>query len=157
MRWSNAKQLLAGVLAITAITSCLEFNSDRSSDLGVSDLGVSDLGLSDLSRDEMRAPTFATVQAAIRNKSCATAAACHAVGTTTMLTLSSTDANANYTTLATGSGKYGPFINLAAPETSNILIAPATAAKHNGAPSWATTDNEFQAVLAWLKSGAPRP
>ena len=109
------------------------------------------------SADMASAPTFATVQAAVKNKSCATAAACHAAGTTTMLTLSSTDATANYTTLTTGKGKNGAFINTAAPETSNILVIPATAAMHNGAPSWTSSDAEYKAVLAWLKAGAPKP
>lgn len=103
------------------------------------------------------APTFTSVQSAITNKSCAGAAVCHGAGTTTMLNLAG-DAKTIFTTINTGTGKNGPFINKAAPETSNLLVIPSTAAKHGaGGQAWTSADKDFAAVLAWLKAGAPSP
>lgn len=103
------------------------------------------------------APTFTSVQSAITNKSCTTPGACHGAGTATMLSLGA-DAKANFTTITTGTGKNGPFINKAAPETSNFLVIPTDSAKkHNGAASWTSADKEYAAVLAWIKAGAPSP
>ena len=89
----------------------------------------------------------------ILTRSCA-AGGCHGVANTSMLPLGGGSRD-NWTTLTTTMGKHGPFLNLAVPEQSNVLVIPSERSAKHPLKAWDAASADYQSVLRWIKAGGP--
>lgn len=89
----------------------------------------------------------------VLTRSCA-AGGCHGVGNVSMFPLGG-GSRENWTTLTTTMGKYGPFLNLAAPEQSNVLGIPSERSAKHPLKAWDAASADYQMVLRWIKAGGP--